>query len=76
MTSEKENIDKIGGSNKRLMARFRTGKKSRDLGNRLEATKALYIRLEKEIETLRQSGEIAEAGCWIVRYQARGNWVT
>ena len=54
------------------MARVRKSNKSGDLGYRLDSIKELFTSIEKEIETLRQSGEIASAGCWIVRYQARG----
>jgi hypothetical protein len=46
--------------------------KSGDLAYRIESIKALFTSLEKEIETLKESGEIAKSGCWIVRYQARG----
>jgi hypothetical protein len=54
------------------MAKFRKSKKSGDLGNRLDSIKELFTSLEKDRETLRESGEIAPSGCWIVRYQARG----
>ena len=54
------------------MARFQKSKKSGDLAYRIESIKALFTSVETEIETLRQSGEIAPPGCWIVRYQARG----
>ena len=54
------------------MTRFRKSQKSGDLAYRIESIKALFTSLEKEIEALRQTGEIAEPGCWIVRYQARG----
>ena len=53
------------------MARFQKSKKSGDLAYRIESIKALFTSFETEIETLRQSGEIAPPGCWIVRYQAR-----
>ena len=54
------------------MAKFRKSKKSGDLGDRLDSIKELFTSLEKDRETLRESGEIAPSGCWIVRYQARG----
>ena len=54
------------------MVRKKRASKSGDLAYRIESIKALFTSLEKEIEALRQTGEIAQPGCWIVRYQARG----
>jgi hypothetical protein len=53
------------------MAKKRASK-SGDLAYRIESIKALFTSLEKEIETLQKTGEIAQPSCWIVRYQARG----
>ncbi len=52
--------------------RKKRASKAGDLAYRIESIKALFTSLEKEIEALRQTGEIAQPGCWIVRYQARG----
>ena len=54
------------------MVKFRKSRKSGDLGNRLESISELFKQIENEIEHISQSGKIAPAGCWIVRYQARG----
>ncbi len=54
------------------MARFRKSPKSGDLAYRLESIKALYKSISQEIENQSETGEIAQAGCWIVIYQARG----
>ncbi len=56
------------------MVRKKRASKSGDLAYRIESIKELFTSLEKEIETLRQTGEIAQPGCWIVRYQALLNW--
>jgi hypothetical protein len=53
------------------MVKFRKSRKSGDLGNRLESITELFKQIENEIERTAQSGKIAPAGCWIVRYQAR-----
>ena len=52
--------------------RKKRASKAGDLAARIESIKALFTSLEKEIETLRETGEIAQPGCWIVRYRARG----
>ena len=54
------------------MMRKKRASKAGDLAARIESIKALFTSLEKEIETLRETGEIAQPGCWIVRYRARG----
>ncbi len=54
------------------MRRKKKASSSGDLADRLESIKALFTSLEKQIEALKQTGEIAPPGCWIVRYQARG----
>ena len=54
------------------MAKKTRADSSGDLAYRIESIKGLFTSLEKEIETLRQTGEIAQPGCWIDRYQARG----
>jgi len=54
------------------MSKFRKSQKSGDLGHRLDSIKRLFQQIENEIERTAQSGKIAPAGCWIVRYQARG----
>ena len=43
-----------------------------DLDTRVSQLTALLSRLEKELLQIDSSGEVAPAGCWIVRYQARG----
>ena len=48
------------------MARKKRASKAGDLAYRIESIKGLFTSLEKEIETLRQTGEIAPPGCWIV----------
>ncbi len=54
------------------MRRKKKASSSGDLADRLESIKALFTSLEKQIEALKQTGEIAQPGCWIVRYQAKG----
>ena len=54
------------------MMRKKRASKAGDLAARIESIKALFTSLEKEIETLRETGEIAQPGCWIVRYRAKG----
>lgn len=47
-------------------------KKQIDLSRRVDEIKRLHSLIFSEIESLTSSGEIAPAGCWIVRYQAKG----
>ena len=54
------------------MTRKKRASSAGDLAYRIESIKALFTSLEKEIEALEQTEEIAQLGCWIVRYQARG----
>ena len=44
----------------------------KDVATRLDELKHLIERLQQDIEDIRDEGEIARAGCWIVRYQAKG----
>ena len=44
----------------------------KDLATRLDELKHLIKQLQQDIEDIRDEGEIAPSGCWIVRYQAKG----
>ncbi|MGH2414316.1 MAG: hypothetical protein ACRDEA_11650, partial [Microcystaceae cyanobacterium] len=43
-----------------------------DLATRVEQLTTLLNCLEKELQEIDSSGEVAPPGCWIVRYQAKG----
>ena len=43
-----------------------------DLATRVTQLTTLLNRLEKELQEISSSTEVAPSGCWIVRYQARG----
>lgn len=43
-----------------------------DLATRLEELKSIFTEIDLEIEQIKQSGELAPSGAWIVRYRARG----
>ena len=44
----------------------------KDVATRLDELKHLLEQLQQEIEDVHREGEIAQSGCWIVRYQAKG----
>ncbi len=44
----------------------------KDVATRLDELKHLIEQLQQDIEDIRDEGEIAPSGCWIVRYQAKG----
>ena len=44
----------------------------KDLATRLDELKHLIKQLQQDIQDIRDEGEIAPSGCWIVRYQAKG----
>ena len=47
-------------------------RQDKDLATRLDELKHLIKQLQQDIEDIRDEGEIAPSGCWIVRYQAKG----
>ena len=47
-------------------------RQKKDLATRLDELKHLLKQLQQDIEDIRSEGEIAPSGCWIVRYQAKG----
>ena len=47
-------------------------RQNKDLATRLDELKHLIKQLQQNIENIRDEGEIAPSGCWIVRYQAKG----
>lgn len=47
-------------------------RQQKDLASRLSELNFLIEQLQKDIKAIEQSGEIAPSGCWIVRYQAKG----
>ncbi len=54
------------------MSSARSRKQQQDLAARIDQVKDQLSRLEQEIGKIRASGEVAPAGCWIVRFQAKG----
>ncbi|MBE9168646.1 hypothetical protein IQ238_14410 [Pleurocapsales cyanobacterium LEGE 06147] len=49
-----------------------TARQQQDFATRLDELQDLVAQLQQEIEDLCAEGEVAPAGCWIVRYQAKG----
>ena len=47
-------------------------RQQKDVATRLDELKHLLQQLQQDIEDIRDEGEIAPSGCWIVRYQAKG----
>ncbi len=47
-------------------------RQQKDLATRLDELKHLIKQLQQDIQDIRDEGEIAPSGCWIVRYQAKG----
>ncbi len=47
-------------------------RQQKDVATRLDELKHLIEQLQQDIEDIRDEGEIAPSGCWIVRYQAKG----
>ena len=47
-------------------------RQQKDVASRLDELKHLLKQLQQDIEDIRSEGEIAPSGCWIVRYQAKG----
>ena len=47
-------------------------RQQKDVATRLDELKHLIQQLQQDIEDIRDEGEIAPSGCWIVRYQAKG----
>ena len=47
-------------------------KKESDLTNRIEKLQEKRVKIEAEIEELKNQGELAPDGAWIVRYRAKG----
>ena len=47
-------------------------RQQKDFATRLDELKYLIQQLQQDIEDIRDEGEIAPSGCWIVRYQAKG----
>ncbi|MGB5633135.1 MAG: hypothetical protein WBM44_23270 [Waterburya sp.] len=47
-------------------------RQDKDLATRLDELKHLIKQLQQDLENIRDEGEIAPSGCWIVRYQAKG----
>ncbi len=43
-----------------------------DLKQRTDQLIRIFEQLEQEIQEILATGKVAPAGCWIVRYQARG----
>ncbi|WP_051044370.1 hypothetical protein [Pleurocapsa sp. PCC 7319] len=50
-------------------------RQQKDLATRLDELKHLIKQLQQDIQDIRDEGEIAPSGCWIVRYQAKGKRV-
>ncbi len=47
-------------------------RQQKDLATRLTELKHLLEQLQQDLENIQLEGEIAPSGCWIVRYQAKG----
>ena len=47
-------------------------RQKKDSATRIDELKHLLKQLQQDIEDIRSEGEIAPSGCWIVRYQAKG----
>ncbi|ACK71337.1 hypothetical protein PCC7424_2933 [Gloeothece citriformis PCC 7424] len=54
------------------MTNFRIQEKQKDLEVRLEKLKFLFSQIGQKIEQIYQQGDLSPVGCWIVRYQAKG----
>ena len=47
-------------------------RQQKDLATRLSELNFLLEQLQQDIKTIKLEGEIAPSGCWVVRYQAKG----